>query len=43
MLDLLIKGGQVVTPSGAGDFDVGIEDGRIVLVAERNAIELEAH
>ena len=43
MLDLLIKGGQVVTPSGTGDFDVGVQGEKIVLVAERNAIDVEAH
>ena len=33
MLDLLIKGGQVVTPSGVGNWDVGVQGERIVAVA----------
>ena len=33
MLDMLIKGGQVVTPSGAGNWDVGVQGERIVAVA----------
>ena len=33
MLDMLIKGGRVVTPSGAGDWDVGVQGERIVAVA----------
>src|ERR1700676_2123407 len=33
MLDLLIKGGTVVTPAGAGKFDVGIVGEKIVAVA----------
>ncbi len=33
MLDMLIKGGQVVTPSGVGSWDVGVKDERIVAVA----------
>ena len=33
MLDMLIKGGQVVTPSGVGNWDVGVEGERIVAVA----------
>jgi dihydropyrimidinase len=34
MLDLIIRGGRVVTPSGVGVWDVGIQGGRIVAVAE---------
>ena len=33
MLDLLIKGGTVVMPSEAAVLDVGVQDGRIALVA----------
>lgn len=33
MLDLAITGGQVVTPQGAGAWDIGILDERIVAVA----------
>ncbi|MCH7802325.1 MAG: amidohydrolase family protein [Chloroflexi bacterium] len=42
MLDLVIRGGTVVTPSGAGEFDVGIQGGKIVLVAARDAITEES-
>ena len=33
MLDMVIKGGQVVTPSGVGIRDIGVEGERIVAVA----------
>ena len=33
MVDILIRGGQVVTPEGVGRWDVGIEGERIVAVA----------
>ncbi len=33
MLDLVIRGGQVVTPQGVGAWDVGVEGERIVAVA----------
>jgi dihydropyrimidinase len=33
MLDLIIRGGQVVTPQGAGAWDVGVQDDRIAAVA----------
>jgi len=33
MLDMLIQGGRVVTPAGAGDWDVGIAGEKIVAVA----------
>ena len=33
MLDLLIKGGQVVTPAGVGQWDVAVQGERIVAVA----------
>ena len=38
MLDLVIHGGTVVTPSGVGQFDIGIQGEKIVLVAARDAI-----
>jgi dihydropyrimidinase len=34
MLDLVIRGGEVVTPGGVGRWDVGVADGRIVAVGE---------
>ena len=33
MLDLVIKGGQVVTPQGAGFWDIGVQGEQIVAVA----------
>jgi len=33
VLDLVIRGGRVVTPRGAGEWDVGVQGGRIVSVA----------
>ena len=33
MLDMVIKGGRVVTPSGAGDWDVAVQGEKIVAVA----------
>jgi dihydropyrimidinase len=42
MLDLVIRGGTVVTPSGAGEFDVGIQGEKIVLVAAHGAITEES-
>ena len=33
MLDLIIRGGQVVTPWGVGDWDVAVQGERIVAVA----------
>lgn len=34
-LDLVVAGGEVVTPSGVMPLDIGIEDGRIALLAAR--------
>jgi len=34
VLDLLVRGGRVVTPSGVGRWDVGVKGERIVAVAE---------
>lgn len=42
MLDLVIRGGTVVTPSGAGTFDVGIQGEKIVLVATVGSIISES-
>src|SRR5439155_788701 len=33
MLDLLIRNGQVVTPQGAGAWEVAVQDGKIAAVA----------
>ena len=43
MLDLIIRGGLVVTPSGVGEFDVGVQGEKIVVVAERGAANLDAN
>lgn len=42
MLDLIIRGGLVVTPTHTQFLDVGILDGRIAYVAEPSVIEVEA-
>ncbi|PKB63498.1 MAG: hypothetical protein BZY80_06960 [SAR202 cluster bacterium Io17-Chloro-G2] len=42
MLDLIIRGGQVVTSWGVGDWDVGIQGDKIVSVAAANSITEEA-
>ena len=39
MLDLAITGGQVVTPQGAGQWDIGIQGERIVSVALPGTLE----
>jgi len=41
MLDLVIRGGQVVTPQGVGAWDVGVEGGRIVAVAVPGTLPLD--
>jgi hypothetical protein len=38
MLDTLITGGRVVTPAGAGDWDVGIIGEKIAVVAVRGIL-----
>jgi dihydropyrimidinase len=43
MLDLLIRGGQVVTAGGAGTWDVGVEGERIVVVAAPGVLAEAAH
>ena len=42
MLDLIIRGGQVVTPWGVGGWDVAVGGGRIVGVAEQGTLPNEA-
>ena len=42
MLDLIIKGGQVVTPGGVGNWDIAVQGERIVFVAEPGTITDEA-
>jgi dihydropyrimidinase len=42
VLDLVIKGGTVVSPEAAVRQDVGVRDGRVVLVGEPGSIEGEA-
>lgn len=39
MLDLIVRGGMVVTPNGAGRWDVGIGGGKIVTVAAPEATD----
>lgn len=38
MLDLIVRGGLVVTPNGTGRWDVGIADGKIATVAAPEAM-----
>jgi dihydropyrimidinase len=42
MLDLIIRGGRVVTPDGAGDMDVGIQGEQIAFVASPGTLDVEA-
>ncbi len=42
MLDVLIQGGSVVSPDRTERCDVGVHDGRIVLLAAPNTLDLEA-
>jgi dihydropyrimidinase len=42
MLDLVIRGGQVVTPAGVGAWDVGVEGGRIAAVAAPGTLPRDA-
>ena len=37
MIDLVIRGGQVVTPWGVGGWDVAVEGEKIVAVAQPKA------
>ena len=42
MLDLIIRGGRVVTPEGVGELDVGIQGERIAAVALPGTLNVEA-
>ncbi len=42
MLDLVIRGGQAVTPQGVGVWDVGVEGQRIVAVAAPGTLPADA-
>ena len=42
MLDLMIKGGQVVTPERVAELDIAVADGVIVAVSQPGAITAEA-
>src|SRR4051794_8895786 len=42
MLDVLIPGGTVVSPQNNERFDVGVQDGRIVVFAAPNSVDLTA-
>ena len=42
MLDLVIRGGRVVTPEGAGAWDVGVEGERIVVVAAAGSLPADS-
>jgi dihydropyrimidinase len=42
MIDLVIRGGRVVTPDGVGDWDVAIEGERIAAVAAPGALPRDA-
>ena len=42
MLDLIIRGGMVVAPEGAAELDVGVQDGRIAVVAQPGTLDIEA-
>ncbi len=42
MLDVIIRGGQVVTPSGVGQWDVAIQGERIVAIGEPSGLPAEA-
>ena len=43
MLDLIIKGGRVVTSEGVGEMDVGVLGERIAALALPGALEVETH
>ena len=38
MLDLIIRGGQVVTPWGVGDWEVAVQGEKIVAVAAAGVV-----
>ncbi|PYO00634.1 MAG: hypothetical protein DMD91_10160 [Candidatus Rokuibacteriota bacterium] len=39
LLDLIIRGGRVVTPSGVGDWDVGVQGERLAVLAAPGTLE----
>ncbi len=41
MLDLIIRGGRVVTPQGVGESDVGIQGEQIAVVAMPGTLDTE--
>ena len=41
MLDLVIRGGQVVTPQGAGQWDVGVQGERIAVIGAPGSLPAE--
>ena len=41
MLDMIVRGGQVVTPHGVAGVDVAIQDGKIVALAHPGVLEVE--
>ena len=42
MLDLIIRSDRVVTPHGVGEYEIGIQNGRIVSMAVPGAVTKEA-
>src|SRR5215510_256291 len=42
MLDLIVRGGQVVTPQGVGAWDIGVEGERIAAVAQAGTLPTES-
>jgi len=42
VLDLVIRGGRVVTPQGVGSWDVGVQDGRIAVLGAPGILPTEA-
>jgi dihydropyrimidinase len=42
VIDLLVRGGYVVTPHQEGELEIGVKDGRVAYVAPAGAVEAEA-
>ena len=42
MLDLVIRGGQIVTPMGVGEWDIAVQGEKIVAVAAPGALPDDA-
>ena len=42
MLDLVIRGGRVVTPQGVGAWDLGVQGERIAVLAEPGSLPSDA-